>query len=85
MRAIGMDLSKYLRLRALAAPVTAEEATPIERVALRPDKLQDEAVTSLPDDKPTTDQEVEDLTKRLRNRGMTTPAARREARKRLGL
>lgn len=76
-----MDLSKYLRLRALHQPLTAEEATPVERVVLGDDK----PTTQLKEDKSVTDQEVEDLTKRLRNQGMTTPVARREARKRLGL
>lgn len=34
MRAFGMDLSKYLRLRAMAQPLTDDEATPHERAVL---------------------------------------------------
>lgn len=79
MRAIGMDLSKYLRLRALAQPLTADEATPLERVV-----LGDKATTPLAGDAPMSEQDIEDLTRKLKGQGMTTPVARREARKRLG-
>lgn len=81
MRAVGMDLSKYLRLRALHQPLSANEARPIERVVLGNDK----PTVSLSGDTPVSEQEVEDLTRRLKGQGMTTPVARQEARKRLGL
>lgn len=85
-RAIGMDMSKYLRLRALGLPVAHSETTPQERTILSTKNVKHGEQGSIEVDiGEIVDPRLPKLVKQLEAQGKSPSQATSLARKRLGL